>query len=163
DPARSEQGKRGRAVEAERAGCRGKRRQQSSDRSGRVGRGRAERSAQTLSASGVSFTHGQRPSSIFVRGYSRRTASRETITKPVGGVSLRYAIPQFAHTFHFRAVRRTEEGSGFSLDTVSDDAARAMIADRSQRIYGAFKTVKRVSRSGHGNLKGLVVFVVANF
>lgn len=49
------------------------------------------------------------------------------------------------------------------LDAMSDDAALAMLAYRSDCLYGTFEAVEGVPCAGRDQLKTLVVFVAANF
>jgi hypothetical protein len=49
------------------------------------------------------------------------------------------------------------------FDTVADDAAIAMRANRRQRVDCAFEAIEGVTLSAHNDFKGLVVFVFADF
>ena len=49
------------------------------------------------------------------------------------------------------------------FDTVADDAAIAVRANRRQRVDCAFEAIESVTLSTHNDLKRLVVFVLAKF
>ena len=49
------------------------------------------------------------------------------------------------------------------FDTVADDSAVAVRANRRQRVDCAFEAIEGVTLSGHNDFKRLVVFVLANF
>ena len=49
------------------------------------------------------------------------------------------------------------------FDTVADDAAIAVRANRCQRVDCAFEAIEGVTLSAHNDFKRLVVFVLADF
>jgi hypothetical protein len=49
------------------------------------------------------------------------------------------------------------------FDTVTDDSAVAVRANRRQRVDCAFEAIEGVTLSAHNDFKRLVVFVLANF
>ena len=49
------------------------------------------------------------------------------------------------------------------FDTVADDSAITVRANRRQRVDCAFEAIEGVTLSGHNDFKRLVVFVLANF
>jgi len=49
------------------------------------------------------------------------------------------------------------------FDTVADDAAIAVRANRRQRVDCAFEAIEGMTLSAHNDFKRLVVFVLANF
>ena len=58
---------------------------------------------------------------------------------------------------------RTAEETAANLDSVSDDSASAMLADRGYRLDSTFEAVKRMPRASGNQFKTLVVIVSANF
>jgi hypothetical protein len=58
---------------------------------------------------------------------------------------------------------RTAEHFARRFNAMADDPALAMLAWRCQRVYCAFKAVKRVSFPRHGHLHALVIVVSAYF
>ena len=49
------------------------------------------------------------------------------------------------------------------FDTVANDPALAMLADRSHRLDRTFETVEDVTRASGYNLEALVVFIATDF
>ena len=57
----------------------------------------------------------------------------------------------------------TAEDLSVCFDTVADDAAIAVRANRRQRVDCAFEAIEGVTLSAHNDFKRLVVFVFADF
>jgi hypothetical protein len=57
----------------------------------------------------------------------------------------------------------TTEDFAVRLDTVPDDTATAVRANRRQRVDCALEAVEDVALSGNDHFKSLVIFVFANF
>jgi hypothetical protein len=57
----------------------------------------------------------------------------------------------------------TTEKRAFGLDTVTDDLASAVIADRRQLVDGALKAIKRMGVARRNDLEGQVIVVAADF
>jgi hypothetical protein len=53
--------------------------------------------------------------------------------------------------------------SPFRLNAVAEDTAAAVLTRRGQRLDGAFKAIKRVHGTSHGELKGLIILIAAGF
>jgi hypothetical protein len=57
----------------------------------------------------------------------------------------------------------TTEDSSVGFDTVADDPAIAMRANRRERVDCALEAIEDVTLSAHDHLKRLVIIVLANF
>jgi hypothetical protein len=72
------------------------------------------------------------------------------------------AVLQLRRTGRACAVDTTEDSS-VRFDTVADDTAVAMGANRRQRVDCALEAIEGVTLSAHNHLKRLVIIVLANF
>src|SRR5687768_3294724 len=75
----------------------------------------------------------------------------------------RRAVPNSFHTLFSSAEGAAKEHAVLVLGPVSENAASAVIARRSQRMNRTLKTIEDVSRPTQGHLKSFVVGVSADF
>ena len=57
----------------------------------------------------------------------------------------------------------TTEDSSVRFDTVADDTAVAVRANRRQRVDCALEAIESVTLSGHDHFERLIIIVLANF
>ena len=57
----------------------------------------------------------------------------------------------------------TTKDFAVGFDAMADDTAVAVWANRRERVDGALETIEGVTLSADDHIKGLVIFVLANF